>query len=120
VLAWLFASTLLTHLPILVLVGLNPNCAFSGGDSHQYHVLATSLLDRGIFSVQTSPPYELDIFRTPGYPLLMAVIYGVSGCSLLALAVVQALLTACTTVLLASLTYRLRRSRAIAVTAAVV
>ena len=120
VLAWLFAFTLLTHLPILVLVGLDPNRAFFGGDSLQYHVLAANLLDRGIFSLQASPPYEPDIFRTPGYPLLMATIYGASGRSLLALAVVQVLLAACTTVLLASLAYRLRRSRAVAITAAVI
>jgi len=120
VLAWLFVFTLLTHLPILVLVGLDPNRTFFGGDSHQYHVLATNLLDRGIFSLQTSPPYEPDIFRTPGYPLFMAAIYGISGHSLLALAVVQVLLAACTTVLLAGLAYRLRRSRAVAITAAVI
>ena len=120
VLTWLFVFTLLTHLPILVLVGLDPNRAFFGTDSHQYEVLATNLLDRSIFSLQTSPPYEPDIFRTPGYPLLMAAIYGVSGRSVLALAVVQVLFTACTAVLLASLAYRLRRSRAIAITAAVI
>ena len=43
-------------------------------DSAGYVNLATNLLENQIFSTSTHPPFELNFFRTPGYPFFLALL----------------------------------------------
>ena len=42
------------------------------GDAAEYEQLATNLAQHHVFSRDTVPPYRPEIFRTPGYPLVIA------------------------------------------------
>ncbi|MDA0746541.1 MAG: glycosyltransferase family 39 protein [bacterium] len=48
-------------------------------DSWEYDQLARNLVAGNGFSLQSQPPYEPDTFRTPSYPVFLAVVYGVLG-----------------------------------------
>ena len=52
---------------------------FDTPDSVEYDRLARNLLAHGVFSSEDAPPWRPDAFRTPGYPVLMAVVYGLAG-----------------------------------------
>lgn len=71
-----------------------------GSDGPGYHRLAVNLLHHACFSFSEKPPYEATAFRTPGYPLFLAAVYGLSGGSFLALRLVQFALFATTAWLL--------------------
>ncbi len=70
-------------------------------DSRDYDALARALIERGQFSRDADGKAE--IFRTPGYPLLLAGVYSISGKAVQAAICVQVLLD----VLLCLLVYRL-------------
>jgi len=59
-------------------------------DSHEYDALARNLLQAGRFVRAAGA--EVELFRTPGYPLFLAAVYGLSGGSLSAVLAVQVLL----------------------------
>ncbi len=44
-----------------------------GADGIEYRLLAQNVLEHASFSNQTGPPYEASVFRTPGYPALVAL-----------------------------------------------
>ena len=48
------------------------------GDGPLYAALGHNLADHGTFSA-TSPPVDAEVFRTPGYPAVLAVLYLVGG-----------------------------------------
>lgn len=48
---------------------------FVGGDSLGYMSLAKNLVEHGVFSFADNAPFVPTNFRTPGYPLFLAVIY---------------------------------------------
>jgi 4-amino-4-deoxy-L-arabinose transferase-like glycosyltransferase len=50
-----------------------------GGDSQEYLTLADNVLAGRGFSIYTDPPYEIGATRTPGYPLIIALIKLVGG-----------------------------------------
>src|SRR3989344_9488787 len=49
------------------------NVPFLGSDSIGYRILADNIIDGGGCSTETTPPYRPDTFRTPGYPLFVAL-----------------------------------------------
>ena len=69
----------------------NPD-GFFDVDSRGYWALAENLLERGIFSQGTAPPYLPDATRTPVYPLFLAGLRGV-GFGPVGVALVQILLS---------------------------
>ncbi|MGI8863612.1 MAG: ArnT family glycosyltransferase [Solirubrobacteraceae bacterium] len=54
-----------------------------GIDGVNYEAYARNLADHGSFSSATAPPYSGSVFRTPGYPALLAVLHLFGGKSLL-------------------------------------
>jgi 4-amino-4-deoxy-L-arabinose transferase-like glycosyltransferase len=52
---------------------------FSHVDAEGYHWLARNLLERGVFSINTEPPFHPNHVRAPLYPLFVAAIYKIAG-----------------------------------------
>ncbi len=48
---------------------------YQGGDSPGYMTIAKNFVEHGIFSFNNASPYTPTNFRTPGYPLFLALIY---------------------------------------------
>lgn len=70
---------------------------------HDYIVfrqLAFNMLDRGVFSQSSIPPFEPTLFRPPGYPGFLALVYLIAPRTLMAVAVAQFLLLGVTAWLL--------------------
>lgn len=121
------ALAVLVHLVVLGYLAVYPRGIFAKGDAVDYHVLGQNLLqhrafgfftkergvlpesDQGILKLPPSAPgeeprFSPDPYRTPGYPLFLALIYGLGGGPYAAI-VVQSLLSLVTlwlTVLLAT------------------
>jgi 4-amino-4-deoxy-L-arabinose transferase-like glycosyltransferase len=96
----LFAAALVLAAVVRVLfialpaVPLKAKAIDSIGDAREYAALGENLARRQVFSRDSAPPYRPELFRTPGYPLLLAVPFAVFGSSLawpLALQVLLAL-----------------------------
>ncbi len=81
-----------------------------GTDDYQYRTLAINLASHGVFSLHSTPPFRPDVFRTPGYPAFLAVIFGITG-SFFAVAFVQTILAALTGIVVYELvrTFSVRR-----------
>lgn len=64
-----------------VLSGVDASVVFPvhGSDSAGYVSLSEGLINHGVLSHSTRAPYELDTFRTPGYPLMLAAFKALSG-----------------------------------------
>jgi 4-amino-4-deoxy-L-arabinose transferase-like glycosyltransferase len=76
-------------------------------DSYDYHRLACGLLDGHGYSWDQQPPYTPNLYRLPGFPVLLFALYALSGGpSIIAAIALQALLGAATILL----TYFLVRS----------
>lgn len=81
---------------------------FEHVDAQGYHWLAVNLLERGIFSMNTAPPFRADNVRAPLYPLFVAGWYRIAGPSPELVVLAQVLIEALTVVVL----YRLGRALA--------
>ncbi len=115
----LILLSLVVHAPVLYLVEENPNRATPPGDSQQYQALAQNLLDHHVFSLEGSPPFSTDVLRTPGYPLLLAVLYALGAHSVLVVALAQAGLRTLGAFLLVGIAERVMKSRAVGWIAAI-
>ena len=80
----------LVVLNALVFASMNPDRIVPGTDSVQYDLLARNLLAGHGFTLESEPPYVPTLFREPGYPALVAVLYWLQGID--AVVVVQAVL----------------------------
>lgn len=78
---------------------------FENVDAQGYHWLAVNLIERGIFSMNTEPPFRSDNVRAPLYPLFVATLYSVAGPDPRVVALAQAALDAVTV----AVTFRLGR-----------
>ncbi|MFQ5590130.1 MAG: glycosyltransferase family 39 protein [Phycisphaerae bacterium] len=47
--------------------------AFSSLDGKEYYAIARNLVDQGVFSQDSAAPYKPDTWRTPGYPVFLAL-----------------------------------------------
>jgi hypothetical protein len=92
----LFLLGFLLRLPVIFLALANPARATPPGDAPGYYQLATNLFLHGVFSPSSAAPFQPDPFRTPGYPLFLALIFFLAGSSTLAVVFVQSLLHAVT------------------------
>lgn len=73
----------------VLVLHLKADALIIGGDGPEYDQLAVNILKHGVFSRSGTEPYDPYIFRTPGYPLLVAGVYAISDYSMLALRWVQ-------------------------------
>ncbi len=91
-----FGATLRSFAKDQIKEGANPAEVFPvhGSDSSGYVRLADNLLNQGVFSSDDKVPFTPDTFRTPGYPLFIALIRLTFG-SLLWVSVIQTLLSVC-------------------------
>ncbi len=58
-----------------IIRGEDPNYVLpvNGTDSFEYAILGINLAERGIFSESSAPPFIKNTFRTPGYPVFLAL-----------------------------------------------
>ncbi|MCG3136982.1 MAG: hypothetical protein HJJLKODD_00823 [Phycisphaerae bacterium] len=67
----------LVHAAMLLLIhyrsGSITTYAFQSLDAGEYYQIARNLAEHGVFSQSTTPPLQPDTWRTPGYPLLLAL-----------------------------------------------
>jgi 4-amino-4-deoxy-L-arabinose transferase-like glycosyltransferase len=63
---------------------------FMGYDSWGYHRLATNLLAGHGYTWDTAPPYTPNLYRPPGYPVVLLGLYALTGPSILAAIALQA------------------------------
>ena len=87
---WIILGAAVAVRASLLLAGWNRPDRFFTPDSHDYDALARGLLDRGEFARDGRP----ELFRTPGYPLLLAGVYAVTGRSIQAAVAAQIILDA--------------------------
>lgn len=66
--------------------------AFQSLDSREYYQIARNVAEHGVFSQSTKPPYKPDTWRTPGYPVFLALVMKLGGESPTALLMVQQVL----------------------------
>lgn len=100
----LAAALLLTALTrfvfiLLPQVPLDTKAVASIGDSREYIALARNLVSSHSFTRDTVPPLRPEIFRTPGYPLLLALPFAVFGPTLVWPLLLQLLLSLVTVLL---------------------
>ncbi len=94
----LYLGALLVRLLWAWPVLLHPERAWDP-DSYGYHRLALNLLHEHRFSMDYPRPGQPEFFRTPGYPLFLALLYGVLGTGTRRVMGVQVLLSALVPVL---------------------
>lgn len=93
------------------------HAAITDPDGIGYHLLATNLLDHHAFSSDVAPPYRPTMFRTPGYPAFLAVVYTAAGRSVVTGRLANFALLAATSWLLYILALRFNNRRAAALSA---
>jgi 4-amino-4-deoxy-L-arabinose transferase-like glycosyltransferase len=72
---------------------------FMDSDSWGYHRLASNLLAGNGYSWDTQPPYMPNLYRPPGFPVILTGIYALTGPSVPAAIVVQAAVSTLTVLL---------------------
>ncbi len=95
---------ILTRLVFILLprAPIETKAVTSIGDSREYIALARNLVSSHTFSRDTVPPFRPELFRTPGYPLFLALPFIVHRPSFIVLALALQLLLALVTVWLSS------------------
>jgi 4-amino-4-deoxy-L-arabinose transferase-like glycosyltransferase len=81
---------------LLPRVPLETKAVASIGDSREYIALAHNLVSSHTFTRDTVPPFRPELFRTPGYPLLLVLPFAVFGPSLVWPLLLQLLLSLAT------------------------
>jgi 4-amino-4-deoxy-L-arabinose transferase-like glycosyltransferase len=91
-LALILGFSLLTKLGLALLVWFRNRAAIWQPDSASYYHVAMNMFNQGGFSRSTGPPFVYEVFRTPGYPLLLCAVYSVFGDSALPVTVLQSVI----------------------------
>lgn len=91
-LALILGFSLLTKLGLALLVWFRNRAAIWHPDSASYCQLAMNMFKLGVFSRSAGPPFVYEVFRTPGYPSLLCVVYSVFGDSALPVIILQSVI----------------------------
>ncbi len=93
----LLVASLAVHSCVLAAVhartGRVDGHAFSSLDCGEYYGIARNVLDHGTFSRDAAAPLKADTWRTPGYPLFLALVMSILGKSPTMLIAAQQLLS---------------------------
>jgi 4-amino-4-deoxy-L-arabinose transferase-like glycosyltransferase len=79
---WLIPITLVLLAMLLrggYLITAPKGMQFDHVDAQGYHWLAVNMLEHGVFSMNTEPPFRADNVRAPLYPLFVAAWYAIGG-----------------------------------------
>lgn len=96
-----FIAALVLHISIAIFLASD-----EAGDGIVYSRMAVVLLEQGVFSADTQPPYTPTLIRLPGYPIFLAGVYSVFGHgNNTAIRVIQGIVYAITCVLIALLAW---------------
>ena len=106
----IFLAALALRLAVFAYISHEPRKYFTY-DSSGYDRRATNLLDHGVFAGEKAAPFTPDLGRTPGYPVIMAVVYAVIGHQPAGVVLLQILAGALTAVLTYVLVRELQLSR---------
>lgn len=87
-----FVISFLIRSVLFLAISASPEKFYSDTDSQDYEGIALNLMEYGVFSEETSPPFTPDLYRTPVYPVLIAVIYLLTGKSISAVIFFQIIL----------------------------
>lgn len=60
-------------------IALHPQPIVEGTDATWHHRLALNLAEGNGFSLASAPPFEPTMYREPGYPLFIAIVYRLAG-----------------------------------------
>ena len=93
---------------------------FMDSDSWGYHRLASNLLAGNGYSWDTQPPYTPNLYRPPGFPVFLLGVYALTGPSVPAAIVVQAVASTVTVLLTFFLVRALTGRQGVALIAAAV
>jgi 4-amino-4-deoxy-L-arabinose transferase-like glycosyltransferase len=107
-------------LPVLCYGNADALYLASDSDSWGYHRLASSLLAGHGYTWDVRPPYAPNLYRPPGFPLLLLTVYALTGPWFVAAVVLQALAGTAVIVLVFLLARRLGFSTRVALLAAAV
>ena len=107
----LFAISLLIRVALFLVISAHPMKYYSDSDSHDYEDIALNLMDHGVFSDDTTPPLTPDLYRTPTYPVLITIIYSLTGRSVSAVILFHVLVGALSAALMIPLADALNLSR---------
>ncbi len=88
-----------------------PEIVFDNVDAKGYLILATNLLQRGAFSLDTVPPFVPDGVRTPLYPAFLAGLLALGGDPARVIPLAQCLLDTATTALVFAMAARVAGRR---------
>ncbi|UCC31077.1 MAG: glycosyltransferase family 39 protein, partial [Phycisphaerales bacterium] len=96
--AWqlLIVSAAVHAVVLLVVLGRTGSIdgyAFSSLDCGEFYKIAQKVAEHGVFSQDEAPPLKPDTWRTPGYPVFLAVFMFLLGDSTATLVVVQQVLS---------------------------
>lgn len=93
---WLLLIAVIVHGGLLYVAfqrtGQVDGYAFHSLDAREYYQIACNLVDHGVFSQSETAPLKPDTWRTPGYPMFLALFMLVLGKSTVTLIVVQQIL----------------------------
>lgn len=97
---WLICFALVAVEAVLVL-GLagQGSRGVLGGDGHEYERYAANLVDHLAYSTAPTAPFQPSLFRTPGYPLFLAIFRLLTPNSLLVVRIAQFALLGLTAIL---------------------
>lgn len=79
-----FIISLLIRVVFFLVISTSPEKYYSDSDSYDYEDIAINLISYGVFSDDVSLPLTPDLYRTPVYPCLVAVIFYFAGKSVAA------------------------------------
>ena len=110
---WLLAAILAAALGLRLIFAVHvaPSSVYASIDAQGYRILALNLVENGVLSLRTEPPYVPDGLRTPLYPALLALLLVATRDAPLAVPVAQALVDTGTVTLVFCLGCRLAGRR---------
>ncbi|MFN8411076.1 MAG: glycosyltransferase family 39 protein [Anaerolineales bacterium] len=92
-LMYIFLFTLLLRIPVFLHLSAQPIRFYWNSDSYNYELIARNLIQYQTFSGELQPHLTPNVYRTPIYPLFIAVLFYLSNYSVVVTVFIQVLLS---------------------------